>query len=395
MTVHRPDRHSQDLWIHPGEPLFGTSSPASVVGRFGIEGLKGSAFVDPYATEPYLFHIALVTVEQDRGSTANESGAYSLGSPNGVEQSSRMRESRVVGLRQESDGTVSVCPVEHLLLLRGVKDFAPGREPLAALARSMIGDADTFAMDVVTSDMVQRQRRVVSKDLDERLRFISLGFDYQMAELTEIRTRLREKEQLGDATASKALASVRERQRGLSDERHRRLAAVRAEPDSIMPGDVKFLVHSLVLPSQEPDDVEAYGAEVESVAMSVAIGYEKGFGARVHDVSRPDLARLAGLSNWPGFDLLSLRTDGASAVAQKRCIEVKGRRGDGSIQLRYNECVKACNLGEDYWLYVVFGCATPNPRLVRVQDPFNNLVMKSYESTAYTITQTEILNASE
>ena len=46
-----------------GEPIFDRIS-ASVAGRFGVEGLKGSVFVDPYATEPYLFHLAVVTVEQ-------------------------------------------------------------------------------------------------------------------------------------------------------------------------------------------------------------------------------------------------------------------------------------------------------------------------------------------
>ena len=29
-----------------------------------------------------------------------------------------------------------------------------------------------------------------------------------------------------------------------------------------------------------------------------------------------------------------------------------------------------------YWLYVVFDCATPRPRLVRVQDPFGKLLAR-------------------
>jgi len=36
--------------------------------------------------------------------------------------------------------------------------------------------------------------------------------------------------------------------------------------------------------------------------------------------------------------------------------------------------VKACNMRQDYWLYAVYNCATPNPRLARVQDPFGNLL---------------------
>ena len=42
-----------------------------------------------------------------------------------------------------------------------------------------------------------------------------------------------------------------------------------------------------------------------------------------------------------------------------------------------NEWAKACNMRQGYWFYVVYDCATPNPRLVRVQDPFGSLLAKS------------------
>jgi len=37
----------------------------------------------------------------------------------------------------------------------------------------------------------------------------------------------------------------------------------------------------------------------------------------------------------------------------------------------------ACNMRQDYWLYAVYNCATSNPRLARVQDPFGNLLAKA------------------
>jgi hypothetical protein len=47
-----------------------------------------------------------------------------------------------------------------------------------------------------------------------------------------------------------------------------------------------------------------------------AMAYEHSFDARVRDVSKPALARLASLGNWPSFDLLSDRAgDGASVSA--------------------------------------------------------------------------------
>ena len=63
----------------------------------------------------------------------------------------------------------------------------------------------------------------------------------------------------------------------------------------------------LVVPSQDPEEMEVYDAEVETIAVRVATAYEERFNADVKDVSRPALARRAGLTDWPGFDLLSER----------------------------------------------------------------------------------------
>jgi len=132
---------------------------------------------------------------------------------------------------------------------------------------------------------------------------------------------------------------------------------------------VEFLVHALVVPVQDPGEADRFDAEVEAVAMNVAISSEERLGADVKDVSRPDLARRAGLTDWPGFDLLSLRPS-----AERLAIEVKGRAGSGNVEMSENEWAKACNLRGGYWLYAVFDCATPHPRLVRVRDPFAKLL---------------------
>ena len=48
-----------------------------------------------------------------------------------------------------------------------------------------------------------------------------------------------------------------------------------------------------------------------------------------------------------------------------------------------------------YWLYVVFGCATPSPQLYRVQDPFRNLLASEHAATAFTITVGNIVKAAD
>jgi hypothetical protein len=104
----------------------------------------------------------------------------------------------------------------------------------------------------------------------------------------------------------------------------------------------------------------------------------------VHDVSRPDLARRAGLTDWPGFR-------SAFTARGKSGLSIKGRAGSGAIEVLENEWAKARNLRDRYWLYVVFDCATPQPRLIKVQDPFGRLLAKAKGSML--IAATEIFAA--
>ena len=113
-------------------------------------------------------------------------------------------------------------------------------------------------------------------------------------------------------------------------------------------------------------------------------------GATIQDASKPERARLAGLPDWPGFDLLAAHPDG-----EVRSIEVKGRTGQGAIQMEANEWKQACHLGERYWLYVVFDCATPSPRLVRVRDPFAKLLANRRDESACNISVRSLLEAAE
>ena len=380
MTVYRPDERRDVVWLHPGEPVFDRIA-AAVVDHYGTDGLRGAVFVDPDAAEPYLFHIALVTVESEPD--RQEEGSTDA-------RSVMPLDSRLVGLRQMQDGIVEECPVEHLLLLRGAGDFAPGQAPIAALARRLVADAAVFARDGVTGRLVQSHQRRIVDELPSRLEFVNRGFDFYAAELAAARARLTDRARSGDPGARVDLARVKTRQRGLSAVRGRRLAELRAEADRVGPGEIEFLVHALVVPAQNPEDVDRFDTEVEAVAMDVAASWEERLGADVEDVSRPDLARRAGLPDWPGFDLLSLHPG-----AERRAIEVKGRASSGNVEMSDNEWAKACNLRGGYWLYVVFDCATPHPRLVRVRDPFAKLLARGRESLTYAISAAELIEAAE
>ena len=66
----------------------------------------------------------------------------------------------------------------------------------------------------------------------------------------------------------------------------------------------------------------------------------------------------------------------------------KDARGGGEIEVSANEWARAANLRDRYWLYVVYDCATPAPRLLRVQDPFQLLLAQA--TGAMRIPQAEI-----
>ncbi len=91
--------------------------------------------------------------------------------------------------------------------------------------------------------------------------------------------------------------------------------------------------------------------------MTYASAYEAGRGWAVEDVS----------AQSPGYDLLS-----RSPAGEVRYIEVKGRAGMGAVELSGNEWLKAEQLGEAYWLYVVTD-ALAAPSLHAVQDPAHRL----------------------
>jgi hypothetical protein len=78
--------------------------------------------------------------------------------------------------------------------------------------------------------------------------------------------------------------------------------------------------------------------EVEAAAMVAAMDHERRRGWTPQDVSR----------EGRGHDVLSRGPDGAV-----RYIEVKGRAAIGGVELSANEWLKAEQLGDDYWLYVV------------------------------------------
>jgi superfamily II DNA or RNA helicase len=347
------------IWVHPGEPLF-ERFRALASERLGDMGKRGAVFIDPASTKPYLFHMAFLSIvrkaDPDLPDLAHE----------------EILESCLIGVRQDGVSEISICPVEHLLLLRGGHGLPPSAQRLAVAAAEQKELAQAYLVERVARKISLERKKALADSIPEREGFIRRGFDYQEAELAAARAKHSEKARSGNSKAIEALEDVKRQQRELADRREKALVVLHREPDLVAPGVVVFVAHALVVPSSDPADIEQHDANVELVAMQMAQAFEEASGSKVIDVHTPELSRRAGLPENPGFDLLSVRPG-----QKARAIEVKGRAETGDIEVTANEWAKACNMRQDYWLYAVYNCATPTPRFIRVQDPFGNLLAKT------------------
>jgi len=100
--------------------------------------------------------------------------------------------------------------------------------------------------------------------------------------------------------------------------------------------------------------------EIERIAVQAAIAHEEARGWKVESVEKENR----------GFDLISRKPhpEDSQTAIEVRFIEVKGRAGVGEVALTSNEYKTAGRLKKDYWLYVVYNCAS-NPEIHLVQDP--------------------------
>jgi len=98
--------------------------------------------------------------------------------------------------------------------------------------------------------------------------------------------------------------------------------------------------------------------EVERIAMSVVMRYERSRGWTPFDVSQ----------DGEHYDIRS-----ESPVGELRFVEVKGRAQTGAIMLTGPEVDKLRQLGERAYLYIVTQCRGEQPRLRIIHDPMAQL----------------------
>ena len=81
---------------------------------------------------------------------------------------------------------------------------------------------------------------------------------FRLPKLAAARARLNQRARDGDRDAGAELGVVKDRQRRLTTSRNRHLAELQAEPERVQVGEVEMLVHALVVPVQDTEELERY-----------------------------------------------------------------------------------------------------------------------------------------
>jgi hypothetical protein len=150
---------------------------------------------------------------------------------------------------------------------------------------------------------------------------------------------------------------------GLNERLERRRAEMQQERHCVI-ADIQHLGRSWALPHPERTSPGlapmVCDEEIERIAVQTVIAYEQARGWRVESVEKENR----------GFDLISRRPhpEDPQTAIEVRFVEVKGRAGIGDVALSANEYKTAERLKNDYWLYVVYNCAS-TPQVHVIRDP--------------------------
>jgi hypothetical protein len=254
-------------------------------------------------------------------------------------------------------------------------DLPPHPEPPAALA---VFDSSAAADHVKVTFQMQLRARCQ----EERRHFVDICRDY-LTRSFEARIRASQDRvmalRMREASQPEVALARQRAENELTDierTRKERLAGL-ARLILVKHGPVRHLATALVLPAGAgagyggaPEDIDPnIRRRSELAAENLIVAYET---ARGWECERVGHLKI-------GFDVRSIgpadaQTGYRDPVEGIRRIEAKGRTRGQPIRLTTNEWYKAAQLGESYWLYVVWDpLGTPDPVPLIIRNPVKHL----------------------
>ena len=229
-----------------------------------------------------------------------------------------------------------------------------------------------------------REVRVIEEHLGISLNALIHKANVKLGELYE-----QQASGMGEAGLEGRLAQAEHRVQDLNlrlDKRQKELAQER----HCTIGDIQHQGTAWVLPHPERKTPEyaplVRDEEIEHIAVRAVIAFEEAQGRTVQSVEAENR----------GFDLISRKPhpEDPQTAIEVRFIEVKGRSAVGEVALTSNEFKTAKRLGQDYWLYVVFNCAT-TPEVHVIRDPHRLDWVELVKVVHYKFAPSQIQGASE
>lgn len=352
ITFHKQaleqDQGRDALLLGPGHSLYAALDEKLNSRLAGVRGAS-SAFVDANASAPYRIHFIEMEIRGEPSRSGSNSTLYA----------------ELVAIREEN-GVYSILPADVL------HDLAPDPNPPA----NFPSIDSQGAVDFVKSTLQLEQRLKIQHERQQYAQvvrdYLSKSFDARIHASENRVMTLKAREAAGESAVSLALQQAENDLQDLKRTRAERMTGL-DRLTIARSGAVRHLATALVLPPGVVATLPTHFAEdeeikreIELAAMRVVLDYERARGWEPFDVSD--------LHDRCGFDIRSLGpADPATGQRPVRRIEVKGRIRGQPIRLTTNEWLKARQLAQSYYLYVVWNPKEmgASPRLV--QDPGHNL----------------------
>ncbi|MBK8904534.1 MAG: DUF3883 domain-containing protein [Anaerolineaceae bacterium] len=346
-------------WVTPGHPLF--EAIRADLGQQAQGDLeKGAVFYDLNRPEPSCLDVFSTRIQDGRGRNLHE---------------------RLFVMETTSAGeTILRQPTIFLDLIPapdGVKPPNNSQPPeLHQVEQALVTERlNDFLAEVRTER--EQEIQTVSRHVEISLKELIDRQNLRLAELL-IRQENGDEDPLLPANLKRETDRLDE----LMARRDRRRIELRQERHCSI-AQIRHYGRAWVLPHPDRDKPNmapmVRDENIERIAVEEAIRYEEARGWQVSSVE----------SENKGYDLLSQNPLNPTEV---RYIEVKGRAHVGLISLSSHEYKTAYRLKDDYWLYVVYNCAT-TPELYAIQDPIRLRWEPMQEVIQYRVDAEAILDA--
>ncbi|TVL98631.1 MAG: helicase [Candidatus Brocadia sp. WS118] len=327
-------------WVTPGHPLF-ESVRALVLDKVQPDLQRGAVFYDLHRSAPALLRVFSGEIRDGRANVLHK---------------------RLFVIQTDLEGTVTVRqPTIFLDLSLAPKGSeTPDGNGLPGREHSETVLYEQALMPLLISERQQREKEVqtISRHMEISLNAIIDRVQVQLGEL------LNQKESGSQESGLDGRIKILEDR---LDELTNRLEQRRMELEKEQQCTISNIQHlgsAWVLPHPELASPEVKSMvsnpEIEKIAIEAVIEHEEARGWKVQSVEAENR----------GFDLISRKPhpEDPNTAIEVRFIEVKGRAQVGEVALTTNEYNTAKRLKEDYWLYVVYNCAT-RPELHLIKEP--------------------------